>query len=710
MIGPLNGRSIRELRDRSVSAVRLARERAGLDRSLREPTGRDWRAMLVTGSTADDIDVAAVVAAARRLLPGLADPSAAAAIVRESLPEDAAALLERADLVAAGMFPLLGYDGLDFGTPVDWHRDPVSGLRAPMAHWSRVPYLDADVVGDHKVTWELSRHQFLVTLAQAALLTGDRRYIDSAAGYLMSWMDANPPGQGMNWASSLEVAFRSISWIWTIALVGDQLDPALVRRMVGMLQRHGRHLERNLSTWFSPNTHLTGEALGLVYLGQALPLLRRAPHWRQKGLAILASERHRQVLPDGVYFEQATYYHRYTTDFYLHLALLHDAAGEARPQWLEPLLTSLLDYLVAIRRPDHTWPLIGDEDGGRLVWLKARNANDFRDSLALGSRLLERPGYCSPGAPAELVWVLGRGAVEGAAEIAGVEAAVASEAIAFRDGGYAIFRDATVGDWLLFKAGPQGGLSAGHSHCDALAIEWMVSGTPLVMDAGTYSYLERDGERNAFRAGNQHATVTIDGQAAAEPGEPFRWRRKADARLERWTSTTDAVLAVGSVAGFSGRAEGLRHRRTIVWLRVLRAWVLFDEVPGVGVFTAHFPTAPDLNLRMLDGGAEWTGPSGAVATLRTTDREAEVARRDSWHSPVYGRKLPVPAIYIRPRSGALACVLHAGGVGEVQVVGSRANGEMRLRIQRGAGVAEVVVRGGAVLVNGQTLDDGATTD
>jgi hypothetical protein len=707
MIGPLRGRSIRELRDRSVSAVRLARERAGLDRSLREPSGRDWRALLVSGSTADDLDVAAVVATARRVVPGLADPSAAAAIVGESLPEDAAAILERANLVAAGTFPLLGYDGLDFGTPVDWYRDPVSGLRAAMAHWSRVPYLDADVVGDHKVTWELSRHQFLVTLAQAALLSGDRRYIDSAAGYLNSWMDANPPGQGMNWTSSLEVAFRSISWVWSIALVGDQFDPALVRRMVGMLHRHGRHLERNLSTWFSPNTHLTGEALGLVYLGQALPLLRHASRWRQKGLAILASERHRQVLPDGVYFEQATYYHRYTTDFYLHQALLHDAAGEARPEWLEPLLASLLDYLVAIRRPDHTWPLIGDEDGGRLVWLKSRNANDFRDSLALGSRLLARPEYCSPGAAAELPWLLGEKAGE-AVRADKVDEAV--RAVSSPQSGYAVFRDDAVGDWLLFKAGPQGGLSAGHSHCDALALEWMVGGTPLVMDAGTFSYLERDGERNAFRAGNRHATVTIDGQAAAEPGAPFRWRRKANARLERWAPTTHGVLAVGSVAGFSGRAEGLRHRRTIVWLPALRAWVVFDEVPGVGVFTAHFPSAPGIELRMLDGGAEWTGPSGAVATLRTTDREATVARRDSWYSPVYGRKLPVPAIDIRPRSGALACVLHAGGVGDVQVAGSRENGELRVRIQRGADTADVVVRGEVVQVNGRTLNDGAMTD
>ncbi len=724
MIGSLRGRSLRELTGRSLSLLRLARERAGLDRTLREPAGRDWRSLLVSGTSIDDLDPGQVAASARRVLPGLNDPAAAVVMIRESMAEEAAEILERADRVAAGSFSLLGYEGLEFGTPVEWQLDPVSGLGAPMEHWSRVPYLDADIVGDHKVTWELNRHQFLVTLAQAALLTGERRYIDAAAGYLSSWMDQNPPGQGMNWTSSLEVAFRSISWIWVLALAGDQLDPMLVRRMVGMLHRHGRHIERNLSTWFSPNTHLTGEALGLAYLGQGLPCVRDAARWRRKGIAILDSERHRQVLPDGVYFEQATYYHRYTTDFYLHLALLHDAAGEARPAWLEPLLGNLLDYLVAIRRPDHTWPLVGDEDGGRLVWLKSRNANDFRDTLALGARVLGRPEYCSPGSAPELGWLLGTGEIEGVEEVEGVDEVeeveevedveevegVARSGSVFRAGGYAVFRDSAVGDWLLFEAGPQGGLSAGHSHCDALSFEWAVGGTPLVMDGGTFSYLDRDGERNAFRGGNRHATITIDGHAAAEPGAPFRWIRRADATLERFVLDAEAGMAAGSVAGFAGRAEGLRHRRTIVWLPGLRAWVMVDAVPGVGVFTAHFPAAPGLALRMLDGGAEWTGPSGAVATLRTANSAASVSRRESWHSPVYGRKVPVPAVDIRPRRGVLACVLHAGGVSEVQVQGSVADGEAHLRIRRGGASAEVIVRGEDVLVNGRTLADGAVTD
>ena len=39
-----------------------------------------------------------------------------------------------------------------------------------------VANLDFRVVGDSKVTWELNRHQHLVTLAKAYRVTGDRSY------------------------------------------------------------------------------------------------------------------------------------------------------------------------------------------------------------------------------------------------------------------------------------------------------------------------------------------------------------------------------------------------------------------------------------------------------------------------------------------------------------------------------------------------------
>jgi len=52
-----------------------------------------------------------------------------------------------ADAVCQRRFDLLGYRGLTFGDPVDWHLDPIAGRRAPRVHWSRLDPLDPASVG-----------------------------------------------------------------------------------------------------------------------------------------------------------------------------------------------------------------------------------------------------------------------------------------------------------------------------------------------------------------------------------------------------------------------------------------------------------------------------------------------------------------------------------------------------------------------------------
>src|SRR5262249_50375611 len=215
------------------------------------------------------------------------------------------------------------------GDPIDWHLDPTSGRRAPLDHWSRIDHLDAARIGDVKVIWELNRCQWLVTLAQAYALAGDERYARAALDAIDAWIAKNPPGYGINWTSSLEAAYRLIAWTWALHLVAASasLDVARLARVLGTLADHAARVERYLSVHFSPNTHLTGEALGLVYAGVVLRDVAAAPRWLALGNAILTRELERQVLADGVHFEQSTCYQRYTADIYLHWLILAAVAG-----------------------------------------------------------------------------------------------------------------------------------------------------------------------------------------------------------------------------------------------------------------------------------------------------------------------------------------------------------------------------------------------
>ena len=181
-----------------------------------------------------------------------------------------------------------------------------------------MPYLRPEC-GDHKVIWELNRHQHWLVLGRAYWLTGDRRYRTAVARELASWMDANPPLVGINWASMLELAFRSISWVWAAHFfAGDPDDdtPWLVDLVVA-LDRQLVQIERNLSYYFSPNTHLLGEALALYVCGRTLPWLAAAARYERIGRTVLLNEISRQIAGDGGHRERSAHYHRYTLDFYL---------------------------------------------------------------------------------------------------------------------------------------------------------------------------------------------------------------------------------------------------------------------------------------------------------------------------------------------------------------------------------------------------------
>src|SRR5437667_1805795 len=178
-------------------------------------------------------------------------------------------------------------------------------------------------------------------------------------------MEQTPPGIGINWSSSLEVSLRAMSWVWAFHFFrdSDTFAPGLFKDALKFLYLHARHIEKYLSKYYSPNTHLTGEALGLYYLGTQLPFFERARHWRKLGADILYSEITRQILPDGVYFEQSAWYQRYTADFYSHFLILQSLFGESykdrRSSELDERLQSAFDFLMNITRPDGTTPMIG---------------------------------------------------------------------------------------------------------------------------------------------------------------------------------------------------------------------------------------------------------------------------------------------------------------------------------------------------------------
>ena len=136
--------------------------------------------------------------------------------------------------------------------------------------------------------------------------------------------------------------------------------------------QHARHISRYLSYYFSPNTHLSGEALGLFYAGTLFPEFRDAARWRSIGTRVLLAESRSQLFSDGVHFEQSTCYHTYTLDTYLHFVLLAARNGVTLPDHLVEQVDTCRVPDFRVSRTDRFPALATGWRGRRLLPLAGR--------------------------------------------------------------------------------------------------------------------------------------------------------------------------------------------------------------------------------------------------------------------------------------------------------------------------------------------------
>ena len=64
----------------------------------------------------------------------------------------------------------------------------------------------------------------------------------------------------------------------------------------------GRHIELYLSTYFSPNTHLLGEAVALFFIERYAHELRSAPRWKRIGRELVLRESSGRYAPTDSLF------------------------------------------------------------------------------------------------------------------------------------------------------------------------------------------------------------------------------------------------------------------------------------------------------------------------------------------------------------------------------------------------------------------------
>jgi hypothetical protein len=566
---------------------------------------------------------------------------------------DGAAVIADALRLSRGDWDVLGAPVRVTADRITWRAHPVSGAQTPAIHFSLVNYGAEEIGGDVKFLWELNRHAELVRLAQGYWLTRRPELADTAVALIDSWIEQNPPGIGINWVSAVDVAFRTIAWcwVWSLTAASDAWTDGRVGRLLWMVAHAGRFVARYDSVHHSPNTHLTGEALGLVYIGTVFPELRGAARWRNLGIRILQEEVPHQFLDDGMHYERSTGYHRYNLEFYVHALAIASAHGE---RWADPFREPLArgaTASVSLRRPDETWPVLGDEDGGAALRLGIRDVTDQSELLDVAAALLEQPALRAGirGDASGLAWWLLDDAAWRRASPHGESTIPIGAAASLRTAGYYIARDEWSREpwYCVVDAGPHGGDVTGHAHTDLGHVEIAHGAHWIVVDPGCPVYTSDPARRNWYRSQQAHASVTIDDIPLAVPSTPFGWRSVAPTpavesgdRGSHWWCRLWYAYPTPDAA--------VTCERHVVLIRG-RGVVVCDVLRGVGqrAVTVRWPLgASRADTRVSEGGSDITTGDCRICWSAASTAALAVSIDASRRSPRFGFEVDTSTIVL----------------------------------------------------------------
>jgi hypothetical protein len=456
---------------------------------------------------------------------------------------------------------------------------------------------------------------------------------------------------------------RSLSWLVALEMCADSpaLDAETSWQMVRSILASARHIERYLSLYSSPNTHLLGEAMGLVVIGSALPEFRAASRWRRRGRRLAERALLEQTASDGVYFERSLAYQRYAAEMAAVTLIVAEAAGERVSTRFRARLEKAFEVLLWAVGPDGRMPKLGDEDGGWTLPFARPAPGIVSGFLALGAALFGR-GDMKPasGRPSEeVLWLLG---TKGAASLARTDSRKPPGSRLFRQGGIASFR--TGEDELpvaaLVHCAPIDRRRSAHAHADALALTLTTRAGPLLVDSGTCVYASSLADREQFRATYAHNTVVVDGTSQSIPGTCFEWHRTARVDVERWLSSKRFDLLQASHDGYCTARSPIRHRRHVLFVKP-DYLLVEDHLVGKGqhLFEVVWHFAPALDVRITPEGIAVASSKGEGCLLILLDDDEFCLDPGGesdlgWYSANYGQKAPAPALRVSRQSAAPA--------------------------------------------------------
>ncbi len=399
----------------------------------------------------------------------------------------------------------------------DWCTPPITGFKiSNQTHWCDIPHFD-NRVGDIKYLWEPSRFAWAYTLMRAYSATGDNRYADKFWSVFDTWLEANQPNLGVNFACGQECAIRLMAIIFVFFALRNHhscTDERLEKLLIA-IAIHAQRIIGNIGYAISTKTnHSLTEAAGIYTAGLLFPKFYEAEKWCNKGKEVFTKEAVNQIFDDGSYIQHSMNYHRLMLQDIIWFLRLGWLNGDTFDNRLIIKAKAAVEFLYQMHNPiSGRVPNYGANDGALIIPLNNCDYLDYRPVLQCGYYLFNHKRIFENGLWNEdLVWLFGKKAMESEIEQKQVQSSQ------FNTGGYYTLKSEN--SWCMtrchtFKTRP--------GHADMVHLDLWYKSINILRDSGSYMYNCQEPWQSYFPSTFAHNTVAIDGKNQMNRLSRFMW-------------------------------------------------------------------------------------------------------------------------------------------------------------------------------------------
>ncbi|MFV0465910.1 MAG: heparinase II/III family protein [Lachnospiraceae bacterium] len=416
-------------------------------------------------------------------------------LIKNQYPAEWKAYLDEADLVVDHKFSFID----------PWDMEQCQEIY----HFEKEIDWNFSANGDPEWIYMLNRHRFLVSLAKAYAISGDKKYAAGFLDLILDWIEKNPLNSitmKSSWRT-IDVGVRLWHWLEAIPFFLNDINDEDLLQVMKSIQLQGDYLYSN-NQWNKIHSNWgVIENTGLFALAAKYDFMDTDRKWYHSAKQFLIECLKVQILPDGMHWEQLSSYHyevmlcvlnvlmtQYLSDeemdatFLIYLEQMMLAASVwMQPDGYQVCMGDSDRVYIKVELDLSKWILYGASDasirkiGEEWGWYFQALRTDQRSKDQRKSILYEPkdvPNYLS-------------------------------------DSGHHMLGDRNNSNspWILFSSGEMGG---GHGHMDMLHFNYWYKGRVILGDSGRYTYRDDSVLRKYLKSMEAHNTLSVDEQSFTE--------------------------------------------------------------------------------------------------------------------------------------------------------------------------------------------------